>query len=49
MVMRRKYCRTKVTAAESAELWERWKKGEGFCGPNVACHAHLYSGAGSLC
>jgi IS30 family transposase len=29
MAMRRKYRRTKVTAAESAELWERWKKGEG--------------------
>jgi hypothetical protein len=29
MAMRRKYCRTRVTAAESAELWERWKKGEG--------------------
>jgi IS30 family transposase len=27
--MRRKYRRTRVTAAESAELWERWKKGEG--------------------
>ena len=29
MAMKRKYCRTRVTAAESAELWERWKKGEG--------------------
>ena len=29
MAMRRKYRRTKVSAAESAELWERWKKGEG--------------------
>lgn len=29
MGMRRKYRRTKVSAAESAELWERWKKGEG--------------------
>ena len=29
MVMRRKYRRTRVTAAESAELWERWKRGEG--------------------
>ena len=27
--MRREYRRTKVSAAESAELWERWKKGEG--------------------
>ena len=27
--MKRKYCRTWVTAAESAELWERWKRGEG--------------------
>ena len=27
--MRRKYRRTMVTAAESAELWGRWKKGEG--------------------
>jgi hypothetical protein len=24
--MRREYRRTKVSAAESAELWERWKK-----------------------
>ena len=29
MGMRRKYRRTKVGAAESAELWERWRKGEG--------------------
>jgi IS30 family transposase len=29
MTMRREYRRTKVSAAESAELWERWKKGEG--------------------
>jgi IS30 family transposase len=29
MVMRRTYRRTRVTAVESAELWERWKKGEG--------------------
>jgi len=29
MAMRRKYRRTKVSAAESAELWERWKKDEG--------------------
>ena len=29
MSMRRKYPRTMITAAESAELWERWKKGEG--------------------
>jgi DNA-binding CsgD family transcriptional regulator len=29
MAMRRKYRRTKLSAAESAELWERWKKGEG--------------------
>jgi IS30 family transposase len=29
MAMRRKYRRTRVTAAESAELWERWKRGEG--------------------
>jgi DNA-binding CsgD family transcriptional regulator len=29
MAMRRKYRRTRITAAESAELWERWKKGEG--------------------
>ena len=27
--MRRKYRRTKVAATESAELWERWKRGEG--------------------
>lgn len=29
MTMRRAYRRTKVSGAESAELWERWKKGEG--------------------
>ncbi len=29
MAMRRIYRRTKVSAAESAELWERWKCGEG--------------------
>lgn len=29
MAMRRKYRRTMITAAESAELWERWKRGEG--------------------
>jgi IS30 family transposase len=29
MAMRRKYRRTRVTATESAELWERWKRGEG--------------------
>ena len=28
MTMRRKYRRTMITGAESAELWERWKKGE---------------------
>ena len=28
MAMRRKYRRTGFTAAQSAELWERWKKGE---------------------
>lgn len=27
--MRRKYRRVGFTAAQSAELWERWKKGEG--------------------
>ena len=27
--MRRMYGRTKITAAESADLWERWKRGEG--------------------
>ena len=29
MGMKRKYRRTRVSAAESAELWERWKRGEG--------------------
>ena len=29
MAVRRTYRRTKVSAAESAELWERWKRGEG--------------------
>lgn len=28
MSMRRKYRRTMITGAESAELWERWKNGE---------------------
>ena len=27
--MRRRYRRVGLTAAQSAELWERWKKGEG--------------------
>ena len=27
--MKRMYSRTKIAAAESAELWERWKRGEG--------------------
>jgi IS30 family transposase len=27
--MERKYHRVGFTAAQSAELWERWKKGEG--------------------
>ena len=27
--MRRRYRRIGFTAAQSAELWERWKKGEG--------------------
>ena len=29
MGMKRKYHRVGFTAAQSAELWERWKKGEG--------------------
>ncbi|RYG29141.1 MAG: IS30 family transposase, partial [Burkholderiales bacterium] len=29
MAMKRIYRRTRITAAESAELWERWKRGEG--------------------
>jgi IS30 family transposase len=29
MLMRKKYHRVGFTAAQSAELWERWKKGEG--------------------
>ena len=29
MGMRRKYHRVGFTATQSAELWERWKKGEG--------------------
>lgn len=29
MAMRRRYRRTMISAAESAELWERWKRGEG--------------------
>lgn len=29
MAMRRRYRRTMISAAECAELWERWKRGEG--------------------
>ena len=29
MLMRKKYHRVGFTGAQSAELWERWKKGEG--------------------
>lgn len=29
MAMRRKYRRTMITPAESAGLWERYKRGEG--------------------
>ena len=29
MAMKRTSSRTKITAAESADLWERWKRGEG--------------------
>ena len=29
MAMKRKYHRTGFTASQSAELWERWKRGEG--------------------
>lgn len=29
MAMKRMYSRTKITAAESADLWEHWKRGEG--------------------
>jgi hypothetical protein len=29
MVMKRKYHRIGFTPAQSAELWERWKEGEG--------------------
>lgn len=29
MAMKRTYSRTRISVAESAELWERWKRGEG--------------------
>ena len=29
MIMKRKFYRIGFTAQQSAELWERWKKGEG--------------------
>jgi hypothetical protein len=35
MAMKRKYQRIGFTAAQSAELWERWKKGEGL--KSIAC------------
>jgi len=43
MTMRREYRRMKVSAAESAELWERWKKGEGPCDwPGAGQRAYQY-------
>jgi hypothetical protein len=49
-----KYHRVGFTAAQSAELWERWKKGEGlksigraFGKPSSCIFAHLRPAAGS--
>jgi len=37
---KKKYHRVGFSAAQSAELWERWKKGEGLksIGRALACH-----------
>ena len=51
--MRRKYRRVGFTAAQSAELWERWKKGEGlkaigrvFGKPSSCIFAHIRPSGG---
>ena len=52
--MKRKYRRVGFTAAQSAELWERWKKGEGpksigrvFGKPSSCIFAHIRPSEGS--
>ena len=51
--MRRRYRRVGLTAAQSAELWERWKKGEGlksigrvFGKPSSCIFAHIKPSGG---
>lgn len=51
--MRRRYRRVGLTAAQSAELWERWKKGEGlksigrvFGKPSSCIFAHIRPSGG---
>src|SRR6476646_1701564 len=51
--MRRKYRRVGFTAAQSTELWERWKKGEGlksigrvFGEPSSCIFAHIRPSGG---
>ena len=53
--MRRKYRRVGFTAAQSAELWERWKKGEGlksigrvFGKPSSCIFAHIRPSGGIM-
>jgi len=53
--MRRKYRRVGFTAAQSVELWERWKKGEGlksigraFGKPSSCIFAHIRPSGGIM-
>ena len=53
--MRRKYRRVGFTAEQSAELWERWKKGAGLksigrvCGKPSSCiFAHIRPSGGIM-
>ena len=53
--MKRKYRRVGFTAAQSAELWERWKKGEGlksigrvFGKPSSCIFAHIRPSGGIM-
>jgi transposase, IS30 family len=53
MVMKRAYCRVGFTAGQSAELWERWKRGEGlkvigrvFGKPSSCIFSHLSPSGG---
>ena len=55
MAMKRKYHWVGFTAAQSAELWERWKKGEGlksigraFGKPSSCIFAHLRPSGGIM-